>query len=139
MLKGIPKEIGPELLRLLAEMGHGDELAIVDANYPAYAAGPPVVYAGGVGAPEMLAAILKLFPLDTFTEANVFPMQGDDGRPEIQDDFERVLAASGEDARIRPIDRFAFYERARSARAIVATGEGRPYGCVLIKKGVIFF
>jgi len=139
VLKGIPKEIGPELLRRLAEMGHGDELAIVDANYPAYAAGPPVVFAGGVGAPEMLAAVLKLLPLDTFTEANAFPMMGDDGPPAILTEFERVLTGSGEEARIQAIDRFAFYQRAQKARVIVATGEGRAYGCILIRKGVIFF
>ncbi len=139
MLKGVPKEIGPELLRRLAEMGHGDELAIVDANYPAYSAGVPVVHAGGVDTPAMLKAILALVPLDTFAEANVFLMQGDGGEPEVWADVRRELASSGEDARVTAIDRFAFYERARKVRVVVATGEGRPYGCLILKKGVIFF
>ncbi len=140
MLKGVPKELSPELLGLLAEMGHGDEIVVVDANYPAYSAGPPVVAVPGVDAPTMVAAILKLMPLDTFVEENVFLMDsGNEEKPEIWQDFHQVLKESGEDARTAPIDRFDFYERAQNAYAIVATGEGRPYGCVILKKGVIFF
>ncbi len=139
MLKGIPPELSPELLATLAEMGHGDELAIVDGNYPAHSSGPPVIRADGLGTPELLAAILKLMPLDTFTDSNVFYMDnGEEVKPEVWEEFDAVLKASGEDARVHPVGRFEFYERAQGAYAIVASSETKLYACIIIKKGVIF-
>ncbi|ADR36801.1 RbsD or FucU transport [Oceanithermus profundus DSM 14977] len=139
MLKGIPPLLSPELLAALAEMGHGDEIAIVDGNYPAHSSGPPVIRADGLGTPELVQAILELMPLDTFTDANVWYMDnGEAAKPEIWKAFDAVLADSGEDARVAAIDRFAYYERAREAYAIVATSETRLYACIILKKGVIF-
>ena len=74
MLKGIPKVLSPELLMVLAQMGHGDEIAIVDGNYPAESSGPPVIRADGHGVPEIMRGILSLLPLDTFASENVFFM-----------------------------------------------------------------
>ena len=139
MLKGVPPEISPELLMVLAEMGHGDEIAIVDGNYPAHSSGPLVIRADGMGTPEMVAAILKLMPLDTFTDANVWYMDnGQEVKPEVWQEFDAVLAQSGEEARVQAIDRFEYYDRAQDAYAIIATSETKLYACIILKKGVIF-
>ncbi|HHO58288.1 MAG TPA: fucose isomerase [Oceanithermus profundus] len=139
MLKGVSPLLSPELLAVLAEMGHGDEIAIVDGNYPAHSSGPPVIRADGLGTPELVEAVLELLPLDTFSDANVWYMDnGEAEKPEIWKAFDAVLAGSGEDARVEAIDRFAYYERAREAYAIVATSETRLYACIILKKGVIF-
>lgn len=139
MLKGVSPLLSPELLAALAEMGHGDEIAIVDGNYPAHSSGPPVVRADGLGTPELVKAVLELMPLDTFSEANVWYMDnGEAAKPEIWKAFDAVLAGSGEDARVAAIDRFAYYKRAREAYAIVATSETRLYACIILRKGVIF-
>ncbi len=139
MLKGVSPLLSPELLAVLAEMGHGDEIAIVDGNYPAHSSGPPVIRADGLGTPELVEAVLELMPLDTFSDANVWYMDnGEAEKPEIWKAFDAVLAGSGEDARVEAIDRFAYYERAREAYAIVATSETRLYACIILKKGVIF-
>ena len=139
MLKGVPPQLSPELLATLAEMGHGDEIAIVDGNYPAHSSGPPVIRADGLGTPELVEAVLELMPLDTFTDANVWYMDnGEEVKPEVWKEFDAVLAASGEDARVQPIDRFEYYDRAQDAYAIVATSETKLYACIILKKGVIF-
>ena len=137
MLKGIPPIISPELLKILAEMGHGDELVISDAHFPAYSVGSQVVRADAVSSPEMMAAILKLIELDQYVEkpvAMMAPVPGDTVDPEIAAECRAVL---GKDAdRIDYMERFAFYDRAKRAYAVVVTGEGRKYGNILIKKGV---
>ena len=139
MLKGVPPELSPELLATLAEMGHGDVLAVVDGNYPAHSSGPPVIRADGLGTPELVSAILKLMPLDTFTDANVWYMDnGEEVKPAVWKEFDAVLAASGEEARVRAVDRFEYYDRARDAYAVVATSETKLYACILLQKGVIF-
>ena len=137
MLKGIPLIISPELLKILAEMGHGDELVISDAHFPAYSVSRQVVRADAVSSPEMMAAILKLIELDQYVEkpvAMMAPVPGDAVDPEIAAECRAVLGKNAD--RIDYMERFAFYDRAKSAYAVVITGEGRKYGNILIKKGV---
>ncbi len=142
MLKGIPDIISPDLLKILHEMGHGDDLVIGDANYPAASNARNLVRADGHGVPELLDAILTLFPLDDFVPHPVALMQvvaGDKTVPVIQDEIRKVVAkheVKG-DALVEQVERFAFYERAKKAFAIVATTEKKLYGCMIIKKGVI--
>jgi len=137
MLKGIPPVISPDLLKILAEMGHGDELVISDAHFPAYSVNSRVVRADALSSPEMLGAILKLMELDQYVEKPVVmmaPVTGDTVDPEIAAECRAVL---GKDAdRIDYVERFAFYDRAKQSCAVVVTGEGRKYGNILIKKGV---
>lgn len=137
MLKGIPEIIPPALLKILAEMGHGDELVISDAHFPAYSISPNTVHLGIVPSPEMLEAVLKLVELDQYVDNPVMLMQpvpGDEVDPALLEEIKSVL---GKDAsRIEYIERFAFYERAKKAFAVVVTGEKRKYGNIIVKKGV---
>jgi len=142
MLKGIPDIISPDLLKILHEMGHGDDLVIGDANYPAASNARNLVRADGHGVPELLDAILALFPLDDFVPHPVALMQvvpGDATVPVIQDAIRAVVRKHEKkgDALVEQVERFAFYERAKKAYAIVATTEKKLYGCMIIKKGVI--
>lgn len=140
MLKGIPPILGPDLLHLLRAMGHGDEIAIVDANYPAENAGPPVVRLDGVGATEALDAILTLMPLDTFVDEQAIGMEvvGDPKkREQTHRDFDRLVKKHEPGMKLTLLERFAFYDRVRGAFALVQTGERRLYGNVLLKKGII--
>lgn len=144
MLKGIPPILSPELLCALDQMGHGDELVIADGNFPSHSVGKDsiVIRADGHGVPEILDAILTLMPLDTYTEKPVGLMQvvpGDTcGRPEIWDTYEEILSKhEPEHHDIEFIERFDFYERAKDAYLIIATGEGAIYANVLLKKGVV--
>ena len=137
MLKGIPPVISPELLKILAEMGHGDELVISDAHFPAYSVNGKVVRADAVSSPEMMAAILKLMELDQYVEkpvAMMAPVPGDVIDPGIVSACRDALGPAAD--RIDYMERFAFYERAKRAYAVVVTGESRQYGNILIKKGV---
>lgn len=140
MLKGISPLISPELLKVLCEMGHGDEIVLADANFPAESMGQRVVRADGIGAAELLRAILPLFPLDQYDESNFVLMSvvpGDPTVPVIWDEYRATLTAYEPDAKIQTIDRFAYYERAKKAHCIVATGENAQYANILLKKGVI--
>lgn len=141
MLKNIDPLLSPDLLAALARMGHGDTIAIVDRNYPAYGAGTCVVRADGSTTTEIAAAILTLLPIDTFVDRPVARMQvvGDPEHvPAVQSDFLAVAqAAENRELSFEGIERFDFYERARSASVIVATGESRPYGCFIVTAGVI--
>jgi L-fucose mutarotase len=141
MLKGIPPLLTPDLLHALASMGHGDTLAIVDANFPAASTGRTVITIAGAGAPELLAAVLDLLPLDIGHMTAVWTMEviGDaDAIPEPVADFAAVLADHDlADIEIGHLERRAFYERAREAYAIVRTGELRPYGNILLVKGTV--
>jgi L-fucose mutarotase len=141
VLKGIDPLLSPDLLHALAAMGHGDEIAIVDANFPAAANARQLIETPGVGSPAMLAAILTLLPLDTRVAPAVFTMQvtGDPGAiPQPVADFAAVLTERGlADMEMGHLERHAFYERARGAFAIVRTGESRRFGNVLLVKGVI--
>ena len=144
MLKGIPKIISPDLLKALCEMGHGDTLVIADGNFPAESVGKDatVIRYDAVGVPPLLEAILALFPLDTYVEKPVSlmeVMQGDTVETPIWKDYEKIVAnadARGADA-IGTIERFAFYEQAKTAYAIIATGESALYANVMLQKGVV--
>jgi len=130
MLKKIHPLLSAQLLSILAEMGHGDELAIVDANFPAVTMGKRVVQMSASAA-ATLDAVLTLLPLDDFVE-------DPDSVPEIVGEFQSSINnAEGREIKMDRIDRFSFYERAKSAFAVLATGETRLYGCILVKKGVI--
>lgn len=144
MLKGISPVISPELLKALAQMGHGDELIIADGNFPCHSVGKNsiVIRADGHGVPEILDAILKLIPLDTYTEKPVALMEvvkGDTcGTPEIWQTYEEILNKHEPDHHeTQFIERFAFYERAKDAYLIIATGEKAIYANILLKKGVV--
>ena len=140
MLKGIPNIISPELLKILDEMGHGDEIVIGDGNFPAASNAKRLVRADGHGVPELLDAILQLLPLDTYVEAPVMLMQvtpGDDVDPVIWKEYRKIVDKHQDDVNFEEIERFAFYERARNAYAIVATGESALYANVILKKGVV--
>lgn len=141
MLKGIHPLLTPELLHVLAAMGHGDKLAIVDANFPAAGFGREVIRIVGASSAEVLDAVLTLFPVDTLESPPVFTMEvvGDpDAVPEPVADFAAVFTDHDlGDCEIGRLSREVFYSRAREALAIVQTGEIRPYGNVLLVKGVI--
>lgn len=141
MLKGIPSILSPELLKVLMEMGHADELVIGDGNFPAASMAQRLVRCDGHGVPELLDAILTLFPLDTFVKAPVVLMEvvpGDPTLPKIWNTYEEIVANhAGMDTKIAFFERFAFYERAKQAYCIVATGEAALYANVILKKGVV--
>jgi L-fucose mutarotase len=140
MLKNIDVLLNAQLLSILAEMGHGDELAIVDANFPAVSMGRRVVHISESAA-ATLDAVLTLLPLDDFVEAPVAVMEvvgAPDDIPETVKEFQlSVNRAEQRTIKMDRIDRFSFYERTKSAFAVVATGETRLYGCILVKKGVV--
>lgn len=143
MLKGVPRILTPQLLKVLAEMGHGDEIVIADGNFPAESVGKgaTVIRADGHGVPEILDAVLQMIPLDQYVEKPAALMEvvpGDPCVPVIWDDFRRLLEKNGEEpSAIEMMERFAFYERARKAYAIVSTGETAIYANILLKKGVV--
>ena len=140
MLKNIPKILSPDLLKILCEMGHGDELVIADANFPAESCGQRVIRADGHGGAKMLEAVLSVIPLDTYAKENFVLMQvvaGDNVRPTIWEEYKKIAAAKDPNVRAGFEERFAFYERAKKAYAIVATGEGAVYANIILKKGVI--
>jgi len=141
MLKGIHPLLTGDLLHALRGMGHFDEIAIVDANFPAAGLGPPVIEMAGVSSPDMLAAVLTVFPLDSRVSPAVFTMQPQDDPesvPEPVAEFARAFAACGlADCELGQLERHAFYDRARGAFAIVRTGELRSYGNILLVKGVV--
>jgi L-fucose mutarotase len=141
MLNGIHPLLVPDVLHVIASMGHGDEIAIVDANFPAASLGSRVVEVRGAAAPEMLDAILTLFPLDLEAVPAAFTMEvtGDPAAvPECVADFAAVFTEHElADCEIDSLGRHAFYDRANRAFAIVRTGELRPYGNILLIKGVV--
>ncbi len=143
MLKGIPSIISPELLKVLMEMGHGDEIVIADGNFPgasiAKEAGSRLVRLDGHGAVEVLRAVLKLMPLDQYDNNNAGLMkvvEGDTIVPVIQDEYKELLK-SDENAGVFYLERFEYYERAKKAYAIVATGEKAQYANIILKKGCV--
>ena len=136
MLKGISPVVSPDLLKTLAEMGHGDEIVISDAHFPGHTFNPRTLRADGIGADRLLAGIIPLFELDAYVSAPVAMMAavpGDALDPEIERRYRTALGYAGE---IERMERFAFYERARKAYAIVLTGETGKYGNIILKKGV---
>lgn len=144
MLKGISKIISPDLLKALAEMGHGEELVIADGNFPCESIGKNaiVVRADGSNVPEILEAILKLFPLDSYSAQPVTLMEVVKGdtvpTPEIWSTYKDILNKYEPDnCEIEYVERFKFYERAKNAYLIIATGEEAVYANILLKKGVV--
>jgi L-fucose mutarotase len=141
MLKGIHPLLHADLLHALASMGHGDELVIADTNFPAASIARRLIQASGASAPEALDAILTVFPLDTFLRPSALTMQivGDaTAIPEPVREFSAVFARHGRAAiDFGKLEREAFYARARNAYAVVRTGDLRPYGNILLVKGVV--
>lgn len=144
MLKGISPLLSPELLKVLCEMGHGDELVIADGNFPCESMGKNavVIRADGHGVPELLDAILRLIPLDAYVEKPVALMEVVPGdtcpTPEIWDVYKKILNQyEPNNCDIDMTERFAFYERAKKAYLIIATGEMAIYANILLKKGVV--
>ena len=140
MLKGIPSILSPELLKILMEMGHGDTLVIADGNFPSNTCGQRVVRLDGHNVPEILEAILKLFPLDTYSEKPVSLMSvvpGDDVVPTIWDTYETIIKNNfAQFTSFGFLERFAFYEKAKDAYAVIATSEKALYANVILTKGV---
>ena len=140
MLKGISPLLGPELLSVLCRMGHGDEIVLADAHFPGEALGRRLIRADGLLIAPLLEAILPLFELDQYSDAPVMmmaPVPGDAADPAVEAAYRRVLDRYA--TRVPPIarlERFAFYERARQAFAVVMTGDTAKYGNVILKKGV---
>lgn len=141
MLKGVPRLISPELMHVLMKMGHGDELVLADGNFPADSNAQRIVRADGHGVVEVLEAVLKFLPLDTFVEFPAAVMQPVDPKtpePPIWNEFRQTIAvAERRSISLQPIERFAFYERARQAYAIIATSDTALYANLILKKGVV--
>ena len=144
MLKGIPKILSPELLKVLCEMGHGDRLVIADGNFPAQSVGRDavVIRMDGHGACEVLEGILRLFPLDTYVEQPVRLMglvPGDKVETPIWDVYKKIIGEADDRgaAAVGQLERFAFYEEARKAYAVIATGERALYANIMLQKGVV--
>lgn len=145
MLKGINPLLGPDLLKVLAEMGHGDEIVLADANFTAASLGrgKPVIQMPGVGVAALAEAVLSLFPLDQYVERPCAFMHVGGQAPEYRSALQReviaaaVSAGHAQDAQFEAMERFAFYDRVRNAFAIVQTGELQAYANFLFKKGVI--
>ena len=141
MLNGVPAILSPELLKVMMEMGHGDELVIGDGNFPAASMARRLLRADGHGVTELLEAIMKFFPLDGFVDRPVALMQvvpGDSTKPSIWEKYRSILKASDNKfEEFEFVERFAFYERAKQAYAILATGEEALYANIILKKGVV--
>ena len=139
MLKGISKVISPDLLAVLARMGHGDEIILADAHFPGHSIGPQVLRADGLTVAQLIDGILPLFELDSYATplTMMAVVEGDTLDPELEADYRAVIRkhVAGE-PKLERIDRFAFYDRAKNAFAIVITSELRKYGNLILKKGV---
>ncbi|MBE6613161.1 MAG: L-fucose mutarotase [Ruminococcaceae bacterium] len=138
MLNKIPKILPPELVKIMMEMGHGDEIVVADGNFPSASVGQRVVRMDGHGVPEILTAMLELMPLDTYAQP-VFLMAktpGDTVETPIWDTYREIIAQHS-DCEMEQIERFAFYERAKTAYAVIATGEKALYANIILKKGVV--
>ena len=135
MLKGISPVVSPDLLKTLAEMGHGDEIVFSDAHFPAHSFNAKVLRADGIAADRLLAAVAPLFELDSYATPVVMmaPVAGDSLDPKVEEAYRAALGYAG---KIEQMERYAFYDRAKAAFAVVVTGETRKYGNVILKKGV---
>ncbi|MEM9632647.1 MAG: L-fucose mutarotase [Pseudomonadota bacterium] len=141
MLRNIDPILSPDLLYALRAMGHGDEIVLADANFPGESLGPTCIRADGSSASEVLQAVLSVMPLDIYVPDPALTMQvvGDpDAVPDAVADFQNIIDKTADNPKqIQTLERFAFYERAATAFAIVQTGERRLYGNIILKKGVI--
>ncbi len=140
MLKGISPLISPELLKVLASMGHGDEIVLADAHFPGHTMNTQVLRADGLKIPDLLAAILPLFELDQYVPhplAMMAAVEGDQLDPAVETSYLQAIHKTNPQApAIERIERFAFYERTKQAFAVVMTGETAKYGNIILKKGV---
>lgn len=139
MLKNISPVLSPELLKILMEMGHGDEIVIGDGNFPAASVAQRLVRLDGHGVNEILEAVLKLMPLDTYVDAPVALMDNGDpsNTPPIWEEYKKTVTAEEGDKKFELVERFDFYERAKKAYAVIATGETAIYANIILKKGVV--
>lgn len=138
MLKGISPLISPELLKILAEMGHGDEIVFADAHFPGHTFNDRVIRADGSGVDQLLNAVIPLFELDTCAPPLIMmaAIEGDELDPTVENKYHKALFGDEAGMDIQRIERFAFYERAKAAFAVVMTGETAKYGNIILKKGV---
>lgn len=140
MLLGISEQISPDLLKIICEMGHGDEIVLADANFPAASVAQRLIRADGIEIPELLSGILELFPLDQYDKCNFILMKkcdGDRADVSIWADYKNILNKYSPEAQISFIERFDYYKRAKKAYAVVATGEKRQYANIILKKGCV--
>ncbi len=141
MLKKIPRMLSPELLKILMEMGHGDEIVIADGNFPSASIAQRLIRLDGLGTCVVLEAVLKFFPLDIYVDKPVGLMQvvpGDKVKPVIWKEYKKIIKSSGEKFNdFEFIERFDFYERAKKAYAVIATSELALYANILLKKGIV--
>ncbi|GBG12321.1 fucose isomerase [Paenibacillus agaridevorans] len=141
MLKGIPAILPPELLKVLMEMGHSDEIVLADGNFPGASHAQRLIRCDGHGIPALLDAMLQLLPLDQYVEKPaglMAVMPGDATQTPIWEEYREIIRArEGLDEPFEEIERFSFYERAKRAYAIVATGESALYANLILKKGVV--
>ena len=141
MLKEVPAILSPELMFLLMSMGHGDELVIADGNFPADSHAERIVRADGLSATTIVEAVLQFLPIDTFVDDPAVVMQPvdpDAPEPVIWEEFRRLLeAGEGRAIPLTSIERYEFYDRAKDAYGIVATGETALYANLILKKGVV--
>jgi len=142
MLRNIPANLSPDLVKILLEMGHGDEILLADANFPGHHLHPTTVRADGLGIPDLLTSILTLMPLDRYSSYQVALMEtvGDDPRPPVWDVYEQIWNEAEKEAgpvSVKTIERMAFYDYTPSVYAVVLTGETALYGNLILKKGVL--
>jgi L-fucose mutarotase len=141
MLKNVPPILSPDLMKTLLEMGHGDEIVLADGNFPAASVARRLIRCDGHGVPELLEAVLKFFPLDIYVDRPVGLMAvvpGDKTKPTIWEQYHTIIKNSGEQfSQFEFVERFAFYERAKLAYAVVATSEKALYANIILKKGVL--
>jgi len=140
MLQGISPLFSPELLAAIYKMGHGDEIVLADAHFPGDSLGPQVIRADGIEIAPLLDAILPLFKLDAYVDAPVMMMavvKGDSDDPAVEADYQAMIDRHRPGTPpIQRLERFAFYDRCKTAFAVVMTGEVRKYGNIILKKGV---
>lgn len=140
MLKRIPKNLSPELVKKMMEMGHGDYLLLADANFPGHSHHSNIVRADGLKIPDLLDSILQLFPLDSYSNYQVKFMEvveGDDIKPTVWDEYKTILDKYEENYKIEHVERFEFYEQTKSNYLVILTGETALYGNIMLRKGVI--
>jgi len=138
MLKNIPTNISPELLKILCEMGHSDELVIADGNFPSASMGEKVLRYDSSDIPELLKSILKLYPLDQYVDRPVGLMECPEKEPSIWKKYKKIIEEEEDkNVKVELIERFEFYERSKKAYAIIATKEKALYANIILKKGII--
>lgn len=140
MLLGISAQISPDLLKIICEMGHGDEIVLADANFPSASLAQRLVRADGIEIPKLLSGVLELFPLDQYDSRNFILMEkceGDEADVSVWSEYKNILNKYSPETQMSFMERFDYYERAKNAYAVVATGERRQYANIILKKGCV--